>query len=101
MLDKKRIKELLEASVDGTITAKQVTAAGLHRSILQELVDRHILVEAKEDEDYFYYPAMDFHSLSVGDIIIHLSRVEESTDEVWKREFMTAIRAGYANDKLI
>ena len=39
MLDKKRIKELLEASVDGTITAKQVTAAGLHRSILQELVE--------------------------------------------------------------
>ena len=74
---------------------------GKLRLILQELVDRHILVEAKEDEDYFYYPAMDFHSLSVGDIIIHLSRVEESTDEVWKREFMTAIRAGYANDKLI
>lgn len=74
---------------------------GKLRLILQELVDRHILVEAKEDEDYFYYPAMDFHSLSVGDIIIHLSRVEESTDEVWKREFMEAIRVGYANDKLI
>lgn len=74
---------------------------GKLRLILQELVDRHILVEAKEDEDYFYYPAMDFHFLSVGDIIIHLSRVEESTDEVWKREFMEAIRVGYANDKLI
>ena len=39
MIDKEKIKELLEASPDGTITAEQVTAAGLHRSILQELVE--------------------------------------------------------------
>ena len=39
MTDKEKIKELLEASPDGTITAEQVTAAGLHRSILQELVE--------------------------------------------------------------
>lgn len=74
---------------------------GKLRLVLQELVDRHILVEAKEDEDYFYYPATDFHALSVGDVIINLSRVEESSDEQWKRAFMDTIRAGYANDKLI
>ena len=39
MTDKKTIKELLKTSMDGTITAQQVTAAGLHRSVLQELVD--------------------------------------------------------------
>ena len=39
MTDKEKIRELLEASQDGTITAEQVTAAGLHRSILQELVE--------------------------------------------------------------
>lgn len=38
MYDKNKIEELLEASADGTITAAQVTEAGLHRSILQELV---------------------------------------------------------------
>ena len=74
---------------------------GKLRLVLQELVDRHILVEAKEDDDYFYYPATDFHALSVGDVIINLSRVEESTDEQWKRTFMDTIRAGYADDKLI
>lgn len=36
--NKEKIKELLEASQDGTITAEQVTSAGLHRSILHELV---------------------------------------------------------------
>ena len=35
---KETIKALLEASEDGTITAEQVTQAGLHRSVLQELV---------------------------------------------------------------
>lgn len=34
MGNKEKIKELLEASQDGTITAEQVTSAGLHRSIL-------------------------------------------------------------------
>ena len=35
---KEKIEELLEASVDGTITSAQVTEAGLHRSVLQEFV---------------------------------------------------------------
>ena len=35
---KEKIEELLEASEDGTITAAQVTEAGLHRSVLQEFV---------------------------------------------------------------
>lgn len=39
MTDKKKIYELLEASADGTITAEQVTNAGLHRGVLKELVD--------------------------------------------------------------
>jgi len=32
--------DLLESSTDGTITAKQVTQAGIHRSVLQKLVDQ-------------------------------------------------------------
>ena len=35
---KEKIKELREASEDGTITAAQVTEAGLHRSVLQKFV---------------------------------------------------------------
>lgn len=35
---KEKIEELLEASRDGTITAAQVTEAGLRRNILQEFV---------------------------------------------------------------
>lgn len=35
---KEKIEELLDASEDGTITAAQVTEAGLHRSVLQKFV---------------------------------------------------------------
>ena len=43
MTNQEKINELLEASQDGTITAEQVTAAGLHRSILQDLVEKGII----------------------------------------------------------
>ena len=62
MTKKEKIKELLEASPDGTITAEQVTAIGLHRSILQELVEdgelyrfgRGLYVRSSAWEDDFY-----------------------------------------------
>ena len=59
---KDKIEELLETSEGGTITAAQVTKAGLHRSILQELVKngeiyrfgRGLYVRSSEWEDDFY-----------------------------------------------
>lgn len=62
MTDKETIKELLETSPDGIITAEQVTTAGLHRSILQELVGngelyrfgRGLYVRTSVWEDDFY-----------------------------------------------
>ena len=62
MIKREKIKELLEASPDGIITAEQVTAAGLHRSILQELVEegeifrfgRGLYVRNDVWEDDFY-----------------------------------------------
>lgn len=37
MTDKERIGALLASSVSGTVTAEQVTAAGIHRGVLTEL----------------------------------------------------------------
>lgn len=62
MNDKEKIQKLLEASPDGTITAEQVTSAGLHRSILQKLVEkgelyrfgRGLYVRSITWEDDFY-----------------------------------------------
>lgn len=62
MTDKEILKELLEASPDGTVTAKQVTEAGLHRGILQKYVKkgelyrfgRGLYVRTDVWEDDFY-----------------------------------------------
>lgn len=62
MNDKEMIKNLLETSTNGIITTQQVTATGLHRSVLQKLVEsndlyrfsRGIYVCADAWEDDFY-----------------------------------------------
>lgn len=62
MMNKEKMKELLEASPDGIITAEQVTDAGVHRSALKEFVDdgnlyrfgRGLYVCSNAWEDDFY-----------------------------------------------
>jgi len=85
----------------GMINKELKINTGKLRLVLQELVDLHLLVEAKEDEDYFYYPAFDLHAMSVGDIIIRFSRVHESRNEMWKKQFTEAIQKGFAGDSLV
>ena len=85
----------------GMINKELKIYTGKLRIVLQELVDLHILVEAKEEDDYFYYPASDLHTMSVGDIIIRFSRVDESRDEVWKKQFKETVLSGFAGDRLI
>lgn len=43
MTNSETVEQILRSSVDGTITAVQVTQAGLHRSVLQTLVDDGVL----------------------------------------------------------
>lgn len=45
MTDRDRIKVLIASSPNGMITSKQVTEAGLHRSLIQEMVNDGILVQ--------------------------------------------------------
>ena len=63
MTDKEKIQKLLESSADGTITAEQVTSAGIHRSILQELV---------EDEEIYRFGRGLYVSTSVWEDDFHL-----------------------------
>ena len=62
MTDKDMIRELLGTSLDGTISTEQVTAAGLHRSVLHDLVEqgelyrfcRGLYVRSDAWDDDFY-----------------------------------------------
>ena len=68
------------------------------RMMLQELVDQKVLVEVKDDHDVSYYPAIDFHHLSLSDIIIHLSRMDGNQGEEWKVRFVEAIKREFGGD---
>ena len=68
------------------------------RIILQELVDKKVLVEVREDDDVSYFPAVDFHHLSYSDIIVRLSHIYENRGEVWKVRFVEAIDHEFSKD---
>lgn len=69
------------------------------RVVLQELVDKKILIEVRDDDDVSYFPAMDFHSLSLSDIITRLSYVDINKGEEWKLRFIAAVDREFATDK--
>lgn len=69
------------------------------RVVLQELVDKKILIEVRDDDDVSYFPAMDFHSLSLSDIITRLSYVDINKGEEWKLRFIAAVDGEFATDK--
>lgn len=68
------------------------------RVILQELVDQKILVEVKEDDDVSYFPAVDFHHLSLADVISRLSYLYDNRGESWKVRFVEAINREFSKD---
>ena len=69
------------------------------RIILQELVNRRILVEVKDDDDVTYFPAVDFHQLSWADIITRLSHIDKNQGEAWKVRLAKAINEEFSADK--
>lgn len=68
------------------------------RVLLQELVERGILVEVKGEDDVSYFPAVDFHCLSLSDIIIRLSDMDKNKGEAWKVRFMEAVKREFSGD---
>ncbi|MDR2131649.1 MAG: YihY/virulence factor BrkB family protein [Odoribacteraceae bacterium] len=65
------------------------------RRVLDEMVERRLLVVTGTGDGARYVPARDYRHLSEADLFIALSRVEESRDERWKERFIAAIRAGF------
>lgn len=68
------------------------------RIVLQELVDKKILVEVKGEDDVSYFPAVDFHNLSLADVITRLSFMEENKGEEWKVRFIEAMNREFSKD---
>lgn len=66
--------------------------------VMQELVDRRILAEVREDDDVSYYPAVDFHKLSLAEIINRLSYLSDHAGEDWKARLSKAVVREFGQD---
>lgn len=69
------------------------------RAVAQELVDKKILVEVPKNDDVSFFPAIDFHNLSMADVIIRLSHMDENKGEEWKLNFIRAINTEFDTQK--
>lgn len=69
------------------------------RMVLEELVEKKILVEIKDDDDVSYFPAHDLHTLSLADVIVQLSYMDGFKNEEWKKRFIKAINEEFSSDK--
>ncbi|MEG0795347.1 MAG: YihY/virulence factor BrkB family protein [Odoribacter sp.] len=82
----------------GMICKKLRISSSKARIVLQELVDKKILVEVNGDDDVSFFPAVDFHQLSLADIINRLSYLDKNKGEEWKIRFVEAINREFSSD---
>lgn len=83
----------------GMISQKLRINTGKLRVVLEQLTEKHILAEVRQDDDVSFYPAIDLHRLSLADIIIRLSNIEESKNEEWKERFIVSVEREFSRDK--
>lgn len=83
----------------GTISKKLRMGTSRLSVVLQELVEQKILTEVRDEDDVSYLPAVDFHNLSLADIINRLSYVAENKGEDWKIRFVESVNIEFGKDK--
>lgn len=83
----------------GAICKKLRMSSSKVRMVLEQLVEKKVLVEVKSDDDVSYYPAHDLHDLSLADVIVRLSYMDGFKAEEWKVRFVQAINGEFSNDK--
>lgn len=103
---KEKIQALLETSKDGTVTAAQVSAAGLHRSILQELVEsgelyrfsRGLYVQNNAWEDDFYLLQLKYgRGIYSHDTALYLLGYSDRTPAKYTMTFPKGYNASSVN----
>lgn len=83
----------------GAICKKLRMSSSKVRLVLEELVEKKVLVEVRSDDDVSYYPAHDLHDLSLADVIVRLSYMDGYKSEEWKVRFVQAINKEFESDK--
>ncbi|MCC8173400.1 MAG: YihY/virulence factor BrkB family protein [Odoribacter sp.] len=82
----------------GMISKKLKISGRRLRTIMEELVDKNILAEVRQPDDIIYLPLIDFHHLSLADVIICLSYMDETKGEEWEKRLAQLIRKEFGGD---
>ena len=69
--------------------------------VLKRLVEVGILVRVDKKDNVYYYPAVDFHTLSIADIIYRFNGISQEADETWVRRYFEAVDKELGEDKFI
>ncbi len=69
--------------------------------VLKRLVEVGILVRVDKKDNVFYYPAVDFHTLSIADIIYRFNGISQEADEAWVRRYFEAVDKELGEDKFV
>lgn len=83
----------------GDISKELKISTSKLRGVLQELVDKKILVEVKSDDDVSYLPVVDLHKLSLADVINRLSYINNRKKEAWEQRFVEAINREFGDER--
>lgn len=67
--------------------------------VLQELVDKSILAELRNDDDTAYLPVIDLHNLSMADVITRLANVNMQKEKGWEKRFADAVEREFGADR--
>lgn len=69
--------------------------------VLKRLVEVGILVRVDKKDNVYYYPAVDFHTLSIADIIYRFNGISQEAGETWVRRYFEAVDKELGEDKFI
>lgn len=84
----------------GAIGKSLKMSAGKIGVVLHELVEKRILAEVKNDkDDIFYLPLIDLHQLSLADVIIRLSYVNDRKEKEWEKRYIAAVKREFGDEK--
>lgn len=67
--------------------------------VLDELVDKSVLAELKEEDEVAYLPLIDLHQLSMADVINRLANVNTKKEKSWEKRYAEAIEREFGQDK--
>lgn len=81
------------------ISKKLKISASKLQVVLDELIEKSILVQVQDKDEFYYLPAIDLHQLSLADVIIRMSSVDNGKETDWEKRFAEAVTKEFGEER--